>query len=149
MYKTLVKSDGVPILSVLVWNGRGRISSARAVRSSSEWSIGGAIVVNAPEIVSGWARRNRRSVPAGKMISDSGIRKLAELAFAHKASAMDFKVSKPYGDSERYDFVVDSGKRLWRVQVKCTTRLNGMWIFWCAMCCRKMCVVCDFRLKRL
>jgi len=43
------------------------------------------------------------------MISDSGIRKLAELAFAHKASAMDFKVSKPYGDSERYDFVVDSG----------------------------------------
>jgi len=47
--------------------------------------------------------------PAGKMISDSGIRKLAELAFAHKASAMDFKVSKPYGDSERYDFVVDSG----------------------------------------
>jgi len=52
MYKTLVKSDGVLVLSVLVWNGRGRISSARAVRSSSEWSIGGAIVVNAPEIVS-------------------------------------------------------------------------------------------------
>ena len=53
---------------------------------------------------------------------------LAELAFAHKASAMGFKVSKPYGDSERYDFVVDSGTRLWRVQVKCTTsRLCGMY----------------------
>jgi hypothetical protein len=53
---------------------------------------------------------------------------LAELAFAHRASAMGFKVSKPYGDSERYDFIVDSGSRLWRVQVKCTTtRLNGMY----------------------
>jgi hypothetical protein len=37
-------------------------------------------------------------------------------------------VSKPYGDSERYDFVVDSGQRFWRVQVKSTsTLLNGLY----------------------
>ena len=29
-------------------------------------------------------------------------------------------MTKPWGDSERYDFVLDSGRRLWRVQIKCT-----------------------------
>ena len=33
---------------------------------------------------------------------------LAELAFALKATALDFAVSKPYGDSERYDVIVDA-----------------------------------------
>jgi hypothetical protein len=43
---------------------------------------------------------------------------LAELAFALKATTPGFSVSKPYGDSDRYDFIVDSGKRIARVQVK-------------------------------
>jgi len=43
---------------------------------------------------------------------------LAEIAFLHKASGLGFGVAKPYGDSERYDFILDSGERLWRVQVK-------------------------------
>jgi PD-(D/E)XK endonuclease len=43
---------------------------------------------------------------------------LAEIAFLHKAAAFGFGVAKPYGDSERYDFILDSGERLWRVQVK-------------------------------
>ena len=43
---------------------------------------------------------------------------LAEIAFLHKASSLGFGVAKPYGDSERYDFILDSGERLWRVQVK-------------------------------
>jgi hypothetical protein len=34
----------------------------------------------------------------------------------HKAAALGFGVAKPYGDSERYDFILDSGERLWRVQ---------------------------------
>jgi len=34
--------------------------------------------------------------------------------------SLSFKVTKPWGDSERYDFVLDSGRRLWRVQIKCT-----------------------------
>ena len=51
---------------------------------------------------------------------------LAEMAFHLKATQMEFRVFKPYGDSERYDFILDSGKRLWSVQVKSTTTiLNG------------------------
>lgn len=43
---------------------------------------------------------------------------IAELGFAHKAASMGFTVTKPYGESESYDFVVDAGNRFWRVQVK-------------------------------
>jgi len=54
---------------------------------------------------------------------------LAELAFAHKAAALGFGVAKPYGDSERFDFILVSrdwpqGDKLWRVQVKSTATLN-------------------------
>src|SRR2546426_10274998 len=44
---------------------------------------------------------------------------LAEAAFLHKAVGLGLKVTKPWGDSERYDFVVDAGERLWRVRIKC------------------------------
>jgi hypothetical protein len=51
---------------------------------------------------------------------------LAEIAFLHKATSLGFEVSKPYGDSEHYDFIVGSERHLWRVQVKSTsTVLNG------------------------
>src|SRR5271167_4592153 len=40
------------------------------------------------------------------------------MAFLLKASTLGFGVAKPFGDSERYDFILDSGERLWRVQVK-------------------------------
>ncbi len=43
---------------------------------------------------------------------------LAELAFLHKAAGLGFGVAQPHGDSERYDFILDSGERFWRVQVK-------------------------------
>ena len=46
---------------------------------------------------------------------------LAEIAFAHKAIAQGFPVAKPFGDSERYDFVLDGGQALWRIQVKSST----------------------------
>ncbi len=45
---------------------------------------------------------------------------MAEAAFVVKATGLGLAVSKPWGDSERYDFVVDSGARIWRVQVKST-----------------------------
>jgi len=45
---------------------------------------------------------------------------LSEAAFLLKAQSMGFRVAKPWGDSERYDFILDSGARLWRVQLKCT-----------------------------
>jgi hypothetical protein len=44
----------------------------------------------------------------------------AEAVFLSKATGLGLSVLKPWGDSERYDLVVGSGKRLWRVQVKST-----------------------------
>jgi PD-(D/E)XK endonuclease len=49
---------------------------------------------------------------------------MAEAAFLHKASMLGFGVSKPWGDSEPYDLIVDSGSGLWRVQVKSAYRCN-------------------------
>ena len=46
---------------------------------------------------------------------------LAELAFLHKASNQGLNLSKPYGDSDRYDFIADTGLRLLKVQVKSTS----------------------------
>src|SRR5579864_8291970 len=45
---------------------------------------------------------------------------LSEAAFLLKAETLGFHVSRPWGDSERYDFILDAGSRLWRVQLKCT-----------------------------
>ena len=45
---------------------------------------------------------------------------LAELAFMSKAASLGFGVAKPYGDSERFDFIVSWERRLWLVQVKST-----------------------------
>ena len=48
---------------------------------------------------------------------------LSELAFIFKATSLGFHVSKPYGDSERYDFILDNGSRLLRIQIKSTTTM--------------------------
>jgi PD-(D/E)XK endonuclease len=77
------------------------------------------------------AMENSAEVPAGQRAgrdrkgkSQKGTLKqrgeLAELGFMFKAAGLGFGVAKPWGDSERYDFILDSGERLWRVQVKST-----------------------------
>jgi len=43
---------------------------------------------------------------------------IAEMQFMLDAAKRGFGVSKPFGDNERYDVVVDAPRRLWRVQVK-------------------------------
>jgi hypothetical protein len=43
---------------------------------------------------------------------------LGEVAFMHKATSLGFPLALPYGHLHRYDFIVESGKKLWRVQVK-------------------------------
>jgi hypothetical protein len=45
---------------------------------------------------------------------------LSEIAFALKAIELGFGISQPIGDSRRYDFILDSGQHLWRIQVKST-----------------------------
>jgi len=49
----------------------------------------------------------------------------AEAVFLSKATGLGLAVLKPWGDSERYDLVVGSGKRLLRVQVKSTSFRKG------------------------
>ena len=44
----------------------------------------------------------------------------AELCFMAKAAGMGLSVSKPHGDSCRYDVLVENGERILRVQVKST-----------------------------
>ncbi len=48
---------------------------------------------------------------------------MAELQFLAKASSLGFVVAKPYGDSSRYDFILDNGRSLVRVQVKSVGKL--------------------------
>jgi PD-(D/E)XK endonuclease len=50
---------------------------------------------------------------------------LAEIAFLHEAAKRGFKVAKPFGDTERYDFIVDNDLHCWKVQVKSTGNLNS------------------------
>ncbi len=56
----------------------------------------------------------------GKRANTKRVGEISEAAFLHKAVSLGFRVTKPWGDSERYDFVVDSGEKLWRVQIKST-----------------------------
>jgi hypothetical protein len=61
--------------------------------------------------------RNRSAIyPAKGTSKQRG--ELAEMMFMVKAANEGFGAAKPYGDSNRYDFIVDAEKRLWRVQVK-------------------------------
>ena len=46
----------------------------------------------------------------------------AEAAFLARATHLDFTVCLPWGDSERYDSVVDHGHGFLRIQVKSATR---------------------------
>jgi hypothetical protein len=49
----------------------------------------------------------------------------AEMLFWIKCAALNFILSKPWGDSSRYDFIVDFRGRLSRVQVKSTSSFDG------------------------
>jgi len=54
-------------------------------------------------------------------VADENSKRMGEMieaAFLAKVCKLRIPVCKPWGDSERYDFVVDGGKGLWRVQVK-------------------------------
>jgi hypothetical protein len=61
--------------------------------------------------------RKRQSIGRTTLYSKrKGV--IAELIFVVKAASMGFAVSKPYGDSEPYDVVVEANGRLLRIQVK-------------------------------
>jgi hypothetical protein len=56
----------------------------------------------------------------GGMARFTGKRRgeMAEAAFVAKAVSLGFGVAKPWGDSDPFDFIVQSGGKLSKVQVK-------------------------------
>ena len=63
------------------------------------------------------AERSVQASATGKRLGE-----IAEAAFLAKAAALGFGVAKPWGDSDRYDFILDWAGKLWRVQVKSAHR---------------------------
>lgn len=53
-----------------------------------------------------------------------GIGELAEMEFMLEASKRGLSVSKPFTHFSKYDFIVDNGKRLIRVQVKASSSID-------------------------
>ena len=49
----------------------------------------------------------------------------SEAAYLEKAYNFGFGVARPWGDSERYDFILDNGLQLLRIQVKGTDSLRA------------------------
>ncbi len=70
---------------------------------------------------------SRRLAKTAGTLDTKELGDLGELAFVLAASAKGLAVSKPYGDCRRYDLIVDSGRRLLRIQVKSvySLRRNG------------------------
>ncbi len=61
---------------------------------------------------------SQRVANAAGTLDTKELGDLGELAFVLAASSKGLAVSKPYGDCRRYGLIVDSGRRLLRVQVK-------------------------------
>jgi hypothetical protein len=91
-----------------------------------------------PQDDKGWGERGLRddNPVIGEPTSAASLRtqgkippkrmgELSELDFLRKAMGMGMIVSKPWGDSYRYDFVCDTGRRLWRAQVRSTEHRFG------------------------
>ncbi len=72
------------------------------------------------EIIKGPAEIHALEAPTRKRLGEA-----VEAAFLAKATMLGFPVLKPWGDSRPYDFAVEGGRRLWRVQVKCATSHRG------------------------
>ncbi|MBV8051498.1 MAG: hypothetical protein JOZ80_09940 [Acidobacteriaceae bacterium] len=75
-------------------------------------------------------KKEKRKACLGR--SEKGKRKtpkrkgeVAEAAFLSKATELGFDVAKPWGDSSPFDFIVCTGLRCWRVQVKAAWQRRG------------------------
>src|SRR5438132_13010782 len=68
------------------------------------------VLTGAAEREKGW-RLRRNPKRAGE---------ISEAAFVVRAHSLGFLVAKPWGDSEKYDFVLDAGSKLWRREPKST-----------------------------
>ncbi len=67
----------------------------------------------------------KKSLRIEKGLPPKRMGELSELDFLRKAMGMGMIVSKPWGDSYRYDFVCDTNGKLWRAQVRSTEERFG------------------------
>jgi hypothetical protein len=49
---------------------------------------------------------------------------LGEVAFLHKATELGFMVAQPYGTIYPFDFILQGGQKLWRMQIKAVSHLR-------------------------
>ncbi len=68
------------------------------------------------------AGESARPTTGGTRMTGKRRGEIAEAAFMAKVAGLGMGVAKTWGDSDRYDFIVDAGKRLRRVQVKSAHR---------------------------
>ncbi len=69
-------------------------------------------------------KKQKDYLPTGHL-GTKRMGELAELAFMYRAASEGIGVARPYGDSHAYDFLIQHGRRLARVQVKsCYTQRN-------------------------
>src|SRR5277367_6094733 len=66
-------------------------------------------------------RSSAQRAARARGIAITRVGDLGEVAFVHKAMSLGYVVGKPYGQMHRYDFMVEGGNKLWRVQVKTST----------------------------
>ena len=102
----------------------GGVRVRRSVAVCGARQVGGAVRGFAPRIFAvaeengAWVERRERN--------PKRMGEMSQAAFLVKAQSLGFGLALPWGDSEKYDFVVWArpGGRLLRVQVKATGRLN-------------------------
>ncbi len=70
-------------------------------------------------------RSSARKAARARGIPSSQQGDLGEAAFVYKAISLGLVVAKPYGNTHRYDFIVEGGSGLWRVQVEDIRKLPG------------------------
>jgi hypothetical protein len=76
-------------------------------------------------------KKSRKSSQPGSRVPRNPKRtgEHSEIAFLYRSDRYQFAISKPFGDSERYDFILDNRPRpvvqLNRIQVKCTECLRA------------------------
>src|SRR3954464_13087464 len=57
-------------------------------------------------------------IPAHTKLDTKRLGDMAELAFILKATSLHFTPSRPYGDRRPYDFLLEYGSRVLRIQIK-------------------------------
>ena len=73
--------------------------------------------------------RHIPEIHAVGLTTPKALGEAAEAAFLAKVTSLGFGVSKTWGDSERYDFILDNRPQprvhLFRIQIKCTDSLRA------------------------